>query len=195
MLSILKRMVAKFHHEEDGGIAVESVLVFPMLTWAYLATFVYFDAFRSQSTALKAAYTISDALSRETDYITNQYVTSVWRLHRFLTITSQRTKLRISVITFDADDDRYYVIWSRNKGAMGNLNDGNISNIEDQLPVMPDGEIVIVVQTEVVYEPIFSIGLEAFVFENLIVTRPRFASQLCYSQHGTDAGRICEREA
>ncbi|MEJ6479129.1 MAG: hypothetical protein QNL92_10670 [Octadecabacter sp.] len=186
-------MIKRFHREEEGGIAVEAVLIFPMLTWAYLATFVYFDAFRSQSTALKAAFTISDAISREgDDYITNAYITSLWRIQRFLTSSNHRPKMRITVMSYDPDQDEYEVHWSVNKGGMGNLNDTKLNALSDQLPVMHETEVAILVQTEVVYEPVFSIGLEAFVFENLVVTRPRFyPSQMCYSRDGFDDDAIC----
>jgi Flp pilus assembly protein TadG len=193
MLGIFKSMIKRFHREEEGGIAVEAVLVFPMLTWAYLATFVYFDAFRSQSTALKAAFTISDAISREgDDYITNDYITSLWHIQRFLTSSNHLPKLRVTVMSYDPDQEEYHVQWSVDKGSMGTLNDTALNTLSDQLPVMHATEVAILVQTEVVYEPVFSIGLEAFVFENLVVTRPRFyPSQMCYSSDGSDYYADC----
>lgn len=193
MFAHLKQFVRDFHDEEGGSIAVESILIFPLLTWVYLATFVYFDAFRQQAISLKANYTISDMLSRETGYVTPQYMTSLYRLQQFLTTSNRATRMRISVITYRQSDNKYLVRWSQQVGSAGTLTNGNISTIQAQLPIMPDGEIVVVVQNWVVYEPAFSIGLNAFTFENLIVTRPRFAGQLCWNtlDNGDNSTATC----
>lgn len=181
MLAAINRFIDNFRREDDGSIAVEAILMFPILTWAYLATFVYFDGFRNQSNNVKAAYTISDALSRETGYVTPVYLTSLYKLHEGLTTANYNTKLRVTVVTYSSDEDKYSVVWSEQKGRAGVLNDTKLDLLRDRLPVMPDNEVVILVQTWVAYEPAFSVGLEAFNFENFVVTRPRFAPQLCYN--------------
>lgn len=191
----LKSITRRFRREEDGTVVVEAIIMFPTLFAAVLATFVFFDAYRNQSINLKAAYTLSDAISRETEMITNTYMINSWRLHRFLTNSEALTKLRVSVIQYDAADDSHSMIWSQAKGGAGVLDNSRLNTMvnNDEIPVMPDGEILIVVQTWVDYEPNFSIGLDAFSFENTIFTRPRFApsGQLCYSHNGTFANRIC----
>lgn len=182
-----------FRDDEEGGIAVEAALVFPMLTWAFLATIVYFDAFRSQATNAKAAYTVSDMISRETDYITPNYLDSLWNIHRFLTSSNYDTDLQVTIVEYDLDRDDYDVRWSKARGAFVEMTEEDLDNLRGQLPVMPDGEIVIVVQTRMVYEPSFSIGLDAFTFDNFIVTRPRFAPQLCYNsiENGDNTTATC----
>ena len=193
MLVSLKQFVVRFHKEEGGSIAVESILIFRLLTWAYLATFVYFDAFRQQAIALKSNYTISDMLSRETGYVTPQYLASVYRLQQFLTTSNKATGLRGSVITYRASDTKYLVRWSQGQGGAASLTNADIPSIQSQIPIMPDGEIVILVENWVVYEPAFSIGLDAFTFQNLIVTRPRFAGQLCWNSvnNGDNSSATC----
>jgi hypothetical protein len=173
--------LSEFRDDERGSLAIETVLIFPILCWAYLATFVYFDAFRIQSTTNKAAYTISDQVSRETGYITPTYMTSLYNLHEFLTSSNHPTKLRLSIVRFTTKDG-YEVRWSQGRGGAGALNAAGLADILDKLPVMPDNEVIIVVQNWLSYEPMFSVGLKAFEFENLIVTRPRFNSaQLCWN--------------
>ena len=62
------------------------------------------------------------------------------------------------------------------------LTNAGLADILDKLPVMPNNEVIIVLQNWLSYEPMFSVGLSAFEFENLIVTRPRFNSaQLCWN--------------
>jgi len=139
----------RFRRDEEGTVIAEVVIMFPTLFAAVIAMFVFFDAFRNQAINLKAAYTISDALSRETDMITNTYMVNLWRMHRFLTNSRTLTKMRVSVIQFDGDDGEYSVVWSENKGGAGAMNDAELQNMvnDDQIPVMPDGEVLIMVQS------------------------------------------------
>jgi len=195
MLKFIKSKFRSFRREEEGAMVVEAMIMFPTLFAAVIATFVFFDAFRNQSINLKAAYTISDALSREEQYITSRFLTNTWRVHRFLTNSDALTKLRVSLIQYDLDDDEYSVVWSRPRGGAGALNNGGLATMvsNDEVPVMPDGEALILVQTWVDYEPNFSIGLGSFTFENTVFTRPRFAPNgICYDHNGTEDGHeIC----
>ena len=193
MFTRTRKFFARFRREEEGSIVAETVIMFPTLFAACLATYVFFDAFRNQSVSLKAAYTISDALSREDGYITNTYMNSLWRIHRFLTNSAHNTRLRVSMIEYDADDDKYYVCWSRNKGGMGNLTNGGLQQLvnANQIPVLPEDQGVFLVQTSVAWEPIFSIGRNwSMDFQNLVVTAPRFSPATRYSHNGTAGGEI-----
>lgn len=174
-----------FGRDERGSIAVETVLVFPMLTWAYLATFVYFDAFRSQTNNTKAAYTISDALSRETGFVTPAYLDSMYKLQEALTTSNHATRNRISVITYVSAEDLYKIVWSEARGVQEALTTETLQDYVAKMPVMPDNEVVILYENWIIYEPAFSIGLNAFTFDNFVVTRPRFAPQLCYNSSAT----------
>ncbi|MCF2871912.1 hypothetical protein L0664_12610 [Octadecabacter sp. G9-8] len=194
MLTYLKTKLRRFRREEDGSIIAEAVIMLPTLFAAVLATFVFFDAYRNQAINLKANYTISDAFSRESDMINNTYMINSWTLHRFLTSSPNLTRLRVSVIQYTTEDDTYRVVWSRAKGGGSDVDWGELSEIgidRDEIPVMPDLERLIVVQTSVDYVPKFTIGLGDFTFEDMIFTRPRIGQGLCYSHNSTYAGRIC----
>lgn len=194
MLQSLKSRLRRFRKDDEGSIVAEAVIMFPTLFAAVLAMFVFFDAFRNQAINLKANYTISDSFSRESRMINNTYMINAWNLHRFLTNSNTLTRLQVSVIQYYAEDDEYKVVWSRNKGGGVTVTDGTLADIgllSTQVPVMPDLERLIVVQTSVDYEPRFSIGLDAFTFENMIFTRPRIGQGLCYSHNDSFAGRIC----
>jgi Flp pilus assembly pilin Flp len=190
MPGILRKIASRFRRDEDGSIAVEAILIFPILTWCYLATFVYFDAFRAQSTNIKAAYTIADALSRETENITPAYMDSMWRLHKFLTTSNYDPNLRVSVVGYDLASDTYSVHWSSVKGTGTVLTNATLSEVENSLPILPDAAVVIVVETGVVYEPVFTIGLEAFSFNNIVISRPRFGPNLCWNSNSTNPNPI-----
>ena len=67
-MNLLKRL-RLFTDDNRGSIPTEGVLAFTMLIWWYLASFQFFDAFRQKNINLKAAYTIADLISRQTDAI------------------------------------------------------------------------------------------------------------------------------
>ncbi len=183
----------KFRSDDEGSIIIEAVIMIPMLIACVIAMFVFFDAFRNQSINLKAAYTISDALSREEQTIDNNYIVNSWRLHRFLSNSQTLTRLRVTVIQYDDVNKQHLVSWSASKGGMGEMTQGMLDKLvtNDQIPVMPHLDTLIIVQTAVNYTPAFTIGLRSFNFENMIFTRPRFAPQLCYSYSGNEDTRTC----
>lgn len=196
MFNRIKSRLRRFRRDEDGVIVVEAMIMFPTLMAAVLATFVFFDAFRNQAINLKANYTIAESLSRQEEYITNVYMINMWNLHRFLTNSRHLTNLRVSVISYDADEDEHLVVWSRVKGGGSSHDDSPITAIglsADDIPIMPNDEILIVVQTQVEYEPQFSIGLGRFTFANTTYTRSRATpDNVCYNHVATnEGGRIC----
>lgn len=196
MFALLKSRLSRFRRDEEGSIIAETVIMFPTLFAAVLATFVFFDAFRNQAINLKANYTISDSFSRQSELITDNFMTNSWYLHRFLTGSKELTRMRVSIVQYYDDDKSYTVVWSRSKGGGVDFDYGELSSIgltAADIPVMPDLERLVVVQTSVDYEPRFSIGLGAFTFDNVIFTRPRIGQGLCYSQHGSNAAgqRVC----
>ncbi len=188
MLRALNHGLARFRRNQEGSLSVEAVLIFPLLMWCYLATFVYFDAFRNQSVNLKAAYTISDALSRETGYVTPTYLNSLWRLHRFLTTSNYVTRMRVTAVRYEEATDSYDVRWSREKGGWATLDTATLrASYLDILPRVANWKYIILVETQVAYEPMFSIGLAGFTFDNTITTVPRFASKVCWNDTPSDA--------
>ena len=178
----------RFIRSEEGSISVETMLILPILVWCYLGTFVFFDAYRSQSTNLKAAYTIGDTLSRETGYITPLYMDSLSALQKFLVDEDNgMARLRVSVYRYRASDNTYRVNWSRTRGGGVALTDTLLADLRPNLPRMPNNEIAILVETWVGYHPTYSVGLQDFTFTDLVVTRPRFAAQLCANTNTGDA--------
>jgi hypothetical protein len=182
-----------FLRNEDGSIAVEGMLMLPILIWCYLGVFVFFDAFRAQGTNVKAAYTIGDALSRETGYVTPSYMDGLFTLHQFLVQSPADVRLRVSVFRFQASDNSYRVVWSQVRGGGSALTNATLAVLRPQLPIIPDGEKLILTETWVDYEPVYEVGLDDFTFENLVVTDIRFASQLCWNSvnNGTQATATC----
>jgi Flp pilus assembly protein TadG len=112
LLSRLRR----FRNDTTGSMSIEFVLAMPVLFWAFAASFVFFDGYRQSAVNLKAAYTISDLISRETDAINNTYMDSMKNVLNLLVRPSSVTALRVTVVRWDAADNRYYVDWSSDRG-------------------------------------------------------------------------------
>lgn len=177
--SLIRRLRA-FAAETRGSVSVEFVLVMPFLFWAFMAVYVYFDGYRQSAVNLKAAYTISDLLSRETNAVNDDYIDAMHSLLKTLVRTRSEIKLRVSVIRYDEDDGRYYVDWSEARGYEDPRDNGNIGTIHHKLPNMPDNERVILVETRNHFVPLFNIGMGNKLLKNFVFTRPRFAPQVVF---------------
>ena len=177
----IRRALKRLHRGQDGSISVEAVCMLPLMIWAFLGSYVFYDAYRAQFVNTKAGYTIGDILSRETGYITPAYLDSLHDLQQFLVDRQDPIRLRVSVISYDADDDSFSVRWSQNRGGGGVLNNGDLPGMASMIPDMADGAVAIVVQTSMQYDPVYAAGIELLDFDDFIVTRPRFAGQLCWN--------------
>lgn len=167
-----------FANDTRGTVAVEAVLALPLLFWTFLASFVYFDAYRQTSINVKAAYMVGDVLSRETNAIDNDYLNGMKSLFDFLTNNNTNTRMRVTVVRYDADTDEYTRDWSKTRGTVSPLQEGELSQMREKLPVMADTERVILVETWSKYTPPFSVGLASRDMYNFVFTSPRFAPLL-----------------
>lgn len=164
-----------FRDDTSGNVTLEFILAMPMLFWAFMASYVYFDGYRQSSVNLKAAYTIGDLISRETDSINDDYLDSMYALHRLLTRAESATTLRVTVVHWDEDDNRFYRDWSKTRGSIDPLNSSQVLALTTKLPRMPNAERVIVVETTNTFVPLFQIGMDTLSLDNFVFTRPRFS--------------------
>ncbi len=182
MPNALRRILSGYARDERGSITVEFVLIVPLLFWAFMASYVFFDGYRQSALNVKAAYTVGDLISRETEAINDTYIDSMYALFQMMVRDQAPVGLRISVVRYDAAQDRYYVDWSRIRGIYTYPRDNsNLEDIRARLPEMPDGERVILVESSNIYEPIFNVGFGNLDLDNFVFTRPRFAPQVAWS--------------
>jgi hypothetical protein len=60
--------IRRFARDENAAVALETVLMTPILVWVYVGTFVFFDAYRVYNTSVKTAYMVlRSALQRGPD--------------------------------------------------------------------------------------------------------------------------------
>lgn len=181
ILSRLARPVRRFRDETRGTVAIEAVILLPILFWAYLAMFSYFDMLRQQTLNQKASFTIADMLSRETNYVNDIYISNAHTLYKSMIRADGTSALRVTVLKWSQDRDRFEIDWSEARGPAQAMNNYQARALKDKLPVMPSDERIILVETWTEYEIPFKIGMEDFEMNTFTFVRPRFAPQLQFS--------------
>jgi Flp pilus assembly protein TadG len=185
-----------FARNERGGATIEFVIVFPMLVWAFLGIFLFWDVYRGINTAQKASFIVADALSRTSAPLTTNYIDGLTDLLAYLSnadaTRGEGVRLRVTSVKWDIANNRHSVDWSYTKDTTTlKLSDPIPTAISDQIPTLSPFETVIVVETEIDYVPPFlggnvggasrfyTLGLGAKTFDEFIVIRPRFIPKVC----------------
>ncbi|MGB5865199.1 MAG: hypothetical protein WBG95_12980 [Sulfitobacter sp.] len=169
-----------FARDEEGSATIEAAFMIPLIFFVVLSMFVIFDTFRLYATHQKAAYTLSDMISRETLPIDNDYLDGAHAIFDELTRDPQNSNLRFTVVNYQADDDEMRVDWSEVRGNFRSLNDTDVRDWSEILPTMVNNERMIIVETYTTYDPPFATGLGRREIENFIFTRPRYAPQVLF---------------
>ncbi len=169
------RPLARFLREESGVLLAETVIIMPLLIWAFLGLYVYWDAYRSVTTVQKAAYTISDMISREMNSINEGYVIGLDEVMEYLVDEDQDVATRVTSIAWSESNQRFEVHWSRTDGgALPALTTASLQPLSSQIPAMAEGDFAVIVEVNVPYQSAFDVGLTTDHFSEFIVTRPRF---------------------
>lgn len=182
MTQFFKNLLHRFLDETSGSVAVEAALILPLLTTWYAGSYVFYDVFKAENASVETAYTLGDILSRQTE-IDNDYIDGLRKLADFLTYSQSQPWIRVSNIEYTKDDG-YSVDWSYATDDRDPLLTTDIydDDLDDKyLPVMSDGETVILTETYIAYTPAFNVGISARTFTSFVVTAPRFTSKLVNS--------------
>lgn len=180
---------ARFGRDEDASVTVEAVIILPILLWAFLATYSWFDAYRAKSLSLKANYAVSDLMSRETRVLDMDYLNGAEQVYEYLTRSGTDAWIRVTVVhcvkRCDKANRKLERDWSKATDNMPTYTNQDVmDHLEATVPVIPSGERVIVVETSMVYQPPFSqnlTGIGRMTLRDVVMTRPRFAPQLCFA--------------
>jgi len=185
----LKTALTRFARDESGLITAEAVIAMPILVWWYVGSFVFFDAYQARNINLKAAYTVSDMLSREDGEVNAAYIEGLEDIYTYLTDGSgSNAALRVTLVKCSENcglDNGYRVLdldWSYATSSMAALTAGELVSYLDDIPLMPEGDRVIMIESFIDYEPAWQVGIfDPSDFDNIIVTRPRFVPQIPWS--------------
>jgi hypothetical protein len=177
-----RQSLRAFARDESGVMLAEFLILLPLLIWGFLALFVYWDVFRTTNVAQKAAYSISDLLSRQ-EVITPEFVNGLQGVLTFLTPGTLGSRMRITSFEYDAGDDEYLILFScspQNLVTPATLTPVELDALRPRIPIMDDLDSMILVETWVDYRPDFDIGilnvapdLEALTITQFVLTRPR----------------------
>ena len=174
MKSFVSSLFGRFAREDKGGAIVEAVIILPLLIWAQVALYVYWDAYRTQNTSVKASYTVADMVSREAKDVDDNYITGLQTVYTYLLNTTQTTGMVVSSVTWVQARNRYEVLWSEARGTNTTaLGKASLQAFANKMPIMADGDTVVLVQTYLDYVPMYSVGVPSFTTTQFIATRPR----------------------
>lgn len=169
----LRRLLSYWRDDTSGATALEGVLgSVAMIIW-YALAYQFTDAFRVRTANTKGAYTIADAISRETAPVNAAYIEGLNDLFGFVTNAQGDHWIRVTSVYWDAGLQSYREDWSYATGGKSAHTDITINREADRIPTMPAGDTALVVETSMQYNPLFNIGLGAGSHQNFIVTRPR----------------------
>lgn len=175
-----------FARDESGVMLAEFLILLPILIWGFIALVVYWDVFRTINVTQKAAYSISDLLSRQ-EVVTPQFVEGLQNVLDFLTPGAPQSRMRITSLEFRENnpavvaDDAYILLWSRSPGnRVQEHTTASIQDLDTRIPTLDNLASALIVETWVDYVPAFDIGVLNFApgisnqtFTQFIVTYPR----------------------
>lgn len=178
----------KFWKSTDAAVSIETVLVMPVLMFFFVSSFVFFEAFRKYNQTVKAAYTVGDALSRKMNSVTQAEMEGLGDLFNYLTFNSEDTAwLRVTEVQRKASG--YEVRWSYATDGKPLRTNATLSELMPRIPELSTDERIVVLETYSIHQPVIDIGIQPQMFQNIIVTKQRFASFLSYPE-GTPANTV-----
>ena len=182
----LTRLFRRFAHREDGVMVAEVILVLPVFIFCIVGCYTYWDAFRSLNSAQKATYTVSDMLAREMQPVNDTYLRGLHDVMEYMMGDELPVDMRISSITFSGVRNQFEVEWSRSPyNEMPELDTTSLQPLTQYIPILADGDSVILMETNVDFVPAFAASpkFSMYVgdqeFQQFIVTRPRFIPRIC----------------
>ncbi len=191
----LRYRFGSFLRDEDGLVMVEGLLMMPLMIWALVAMFIYWDVFRTINVTQKASYGIADLLSRQKAELTPTFTDGLQKVINFLTPGGHDVKMRITSLECvgtvvgtvttgcNATDGSYKLLFSRSPAGKVpyQLTQADIQAWKAaKIPILNNGESVFVLETTVDFKAQlqtvlmgFLVGVEDNTFGSFIVTRPR----------------------
>ncbi len=178
--NLLSSFLNRFAKNEEGSLAIETIIIVPWLFWSIIASYTFFDGYRQSAANIKAAYAVADIVSREDGVVNDAYIDTLMEVMEFMVAEGTEMNLRVTYFEYLDDEKRHEVHWSRSRGPLFNdMTNSDIAQIKDKLPVMPNYGRMILVETNNLYQRPYKIGFEREVrLENFVFTHPRVFDQI-----------------
>lgn len=175
---------------ERGAVSVETVIMLPVLILFYVVSFVFYDAFRTQANITRTGYVVGDLLSREAE-VRQRDIDGMRNVFALLTHARGAVDVRVTEIIRPSghDDWDYEVAWSRpsSSSSRGEMTGAELAALlapppgePVPLPRLSPNERVVIVESFLRYQPPLNVGLTTYWMDSLVVTRPRYDTQLCW---------------
>ncbi|ABD56360.1 TadE/TadG family type IV pilus assembly protein [Jannaschia sp. CCS1] len=170
----MKLLIQKFLRDTSAAVSLETVIIFPILIWAWIGTFAFFDAYRVYNTSIKATFTIADLISRQqkSERVEEDDLDGMSEMLALMVRGTDGVEMRVTQIQRLVSGG-YCVNYSYGTGSQARLFNANLPAMQDRIPDMATGEYVVLVESFIDYAPSFNVGLNDLTFENFTLTRPR----------------------
>jgi len=172
------RLLRRYWSDERGASALETIILTPVLIWLYVGSFVFFDAFRTYNSSVKATYAMADLLSRQQNTVFLSDIEGYAHAFENLVRNNGDARVRVTQIIYTAATDSLSVDCSFATNGEARLFTPDLANLEGLLPEMVNAERLILVETFIPYRTAFDIGIDLITFRNFTFTRPRFAGKV-----------------
>jgi len=186
LLQAIKNRLRNFSGNEDGLASADMILMLPLYLFCILGTFTFWDAYDVANRSQKATYSVSDLVTRKQDNVTEAYVNGMFGTMQYMMGPSLPTRTRITSVFYNGAQNQYQVIWSRSSyPGIPQLTTATLPSIASHLPILADGDSLIVVETSVEFKPIVGFVMRALnqlpegTMTHVIATRPRFLPKVC----------------
>lgn len=182
---MMRSAVHRYLSHDEASVSMEFVIIWPLLVLWLIASYVFFDVYRSESKAAKAVYTVADILSRQEEVNEPLLEDLDVLVDELIPRASDQKWMRVSSIVYDGTD--YLVDWSHamnpilngdpDQNLVEELANGDIP--VDIMPTLADTDSIIFVELNVPYSPIVSdIGLTDQTWEPRAIVRPRYIARI-----------------
>ncbi|MEM7471313.1 MAG: pilus assembly protein [Pseudomonadota bacterium] len=191
-LAYIRQNLVHAFKRDEGTVTVEFAIMAPLLAGFYVAMFVWFDAYRQKTLIMKASYAISDVFSRQVQ-VDEAFMDNMVDMMDYMIPSHAKPRMRVSLIEYntgEAGSTPYRLRWSYGPHGMTDLTQLDLDADTSWLPIMSHLDAVVVVETAVLYQPIFRVGIDPKVHRNTFVTRPRFHVTLHKSDEPTYASNF-----
>lgn len=197
-MSKFHSVLNSFRKDRAGTVAVETAIIFPALLFVLFAMMNIFDAYRAKSTTEKAAFAVSDMLSRETTSVNCAYLSGVHAVLEEMSTVRSGHSMTVTHVYWSVVSDDYELYWTRDQSCGAGVSAAEFETMKSRLPQLVDGESLLVIETSASYAPPIlaqwngqrqegtlrlsetenplNMDIDTFVF-----SRPRFAPQLAWS--------------
>jgi Flp pilus assembly protein TadG len=179
----MKRIFTKYRSDNTGVMTMEFMVMLPILLMWFAGLFVFFDAFQSWMKTLKASYTVSDILTRQT-VVDDAYIDTLDGVFDSISQSRDGAETFMRVSQVKNSDGTLEMMWTHATVEGQILVDATIDDVSPHVPTLMNNEYVIVFQTYRPFNPLFDwVGLSETVFENVITSPLRFTSSLVNTDH------------